>query len=587
MAAVVARERTRSGGTEQGAGAWMVLNQPTLYVVLTIGGVANATVFAGLSRYAARMSGPMFWAAAAACTALAFGSAFVPIADWRVSSIVFNVPFAIGPVLLFAGLQRFYGNEPHDRLVQGLIAAAVVSTVAFTYLWPNTATRIATLSAVMVVGYAGGSIAAWREPRGPGRIVARLVALTFFANGIATAGRATFIALAPIQYAFATPELEGLNSVAWVMNLLVAAVSAPLLVLAVAIRLFASLQAEKRRAEASETQFREFANSAAVGIFVTDVDGRCTYANPRCAEIAGTADGAMLGMGWQTVFLPEDLPSVIAAWREAVHGEGETVYTFRVRRPTGEIRWLRSRPVVLPSSDNHRNRFLATVEDITEQRDSYERIRELAQRLETVREDERRSVAYTLHEGVAQDLVAATLDLNRLRAQVGGSAEISDAADAVARAIDKCIRDLRDLTNSLRPGTLAHLPLETAISQYVRQFAERSGLDIRMSDGTPLPKLNDAVRLVFFRALQEGLTNVARHARAGHVTVSLAAEPARLALTIDDDGVGITEQDRNKPHALGLLAIQERFAALGGGLEIRRRGPCGTSLSVFLPWPSG
>ena len=75
-------------------------------------------------------------------------------------------------------------------------------------------------------------------------------------------------------------------------------------------------------------------------------------------------------------------------------------------------------------------------------------------------------------------------------------------------------------------------------------------------------------------------------ARARRVTVSLATEPARLALTIDDDGVGITEHDRNKPHALGLLAIQERFAALGGGLEIRRRGPNGTSMTVFLPRPA-
>ena len=438
----------------------------------------------------------------------------------------------------------------------------------------------------MAVGYGGAALVAWREPVGPGRTIARLVALTFLANGVSTLARAAFIVLAPVQFGFATPELEGLNSTAWVMNLLVACLGAPLLVLAVAVRLLDRLEAEKSRAEASELQFKELATSAGVGIFVTDADGRCTYANPRWNEIAGLADGATLGEGWKSAFLSEELPEVLAAWRTAVRGEGTPVYTFRVRRPSGEIRWTRSRPVALRSDGGKRNRFLATIEDITGLRNSYERIRELAQRLETVREDERRSVAHALHEGVAQDLVAATLDLNRLRAQTGGDARTIEACDEVARAIEKCIRDLRELTNSLRPGTIAHLPLASAVGQYARQFAERSGLQVEVTEAAPFPRLNDATRLVFFRAVQEALTNVARHARATRVAIMLAAGAGTLTMTISDDGIGFGEQDLDKPNALGLLGVQERFGALGGGLTIRRREPRGTTVTVHLPAPS-
>lgn len=564
----------------------MVLHQETLYTVLAVSGAASVAVFAGITRYAPRIAGPAFWAAASGCSALAFCSAIFPIWDWRLSSLVFNIPFSIGPVLLFAGMSRFYGGAPRDQLVRLLVAAGIAATVVFTFVWPNTAARIAALSFVMVAGYGGAVAVAWREPRGPGRTIARLVALTFLANGVTTVGRAAFILAAPVRYAFATPELEGLNSLAWVMNLLVAALSAPMLVLAVAVRLLESLETEKRRTEASEARFRELATSAGVGIFVTDADGRCTYTNPRWDEIAGLAPGATLGEGWQAAFPPEDIPEVLATWREAVRSDHPAVHTFRVRRPSGEIRWVRSRPIALRTPGQARNRFLTTVEDITELRNSYERIRELAQRLETVREDERRSVAHTLHEGVAQDLVAATLDLNRLRARAGDDPYVAQACNDVSRAVDKCIGDLRELTNSLRPGTLAHLPLVTAVSQYARQFAERSGLRIKVLETSPFPRLNDATRLVFFRAVQEALTNVARHARATEVTIDLAVEPARLTMTISDDGIGVADQDLGKPNALGLLAIQERFAALGGGLTVIRRQPRGTIVAVHVLAPS-
>jgi two-component system, NarL family, sensor histidine kinase UhpB len=561
------------------------LHQETLYAVLAVSGTASAAVFAGLARYAPRIAGPGFWAAAYACLALTFASTALTIDDWRIASLLFNIPFAIGPVFMFAGLTRFYGGERRDRLVQMLIVAGVAATVVFTFLWPNTATRIATLSLVMAAGYGGGARVAWRETAGPGQTVARLLALTFLVNAISTLARATIIVLAPVQYSFNTPDLGGLNSVTWVMYVLVVALSAPMLVLAVAVKLLASLETEKRRTETSEAQFRELATSADVGIFVTDTRGHCTYTNPRWKEITGLPGDAGLGDGWKAAFLSEDIPDVIAAWRDAVRGIRSAVRTVRVRRPGGELRWVRSHPVALRSPGEDRSRYLTTVEDITDLRNSYERIRELAQRLETVREDERRSVAHALHEGVAQDLVAATLDLNRLRSQSGGDSRIVAACDDVARSIDKCIGDLRQLTNSLRPGTLAHLPLATAIAQYARQFGERAGLRVEIVENSTIPSLSDATRLAFFRAVQETLTNVARHARATEVTIALGTESGQLKMTIGDDGVGVGEKDLEKVNALGLLGIQERFTALGGGLEVLRREPRGTTVTVHLPAP--
>ncbi|MBS0393894.1 MAG: PAS domain S-box protein [Proteobacteria bacterium] len=564
-----------------------LLDQQTLYVVLSVSAAGAAAVFAGIARYAPRIDGPALWSAASLCTVVAFGSGVVsvilPGVDWHVWSLLFNVSFATGPVLLFAGLARFYAGRRFDRAVGWAIALAVAATVAFTWAWPSTAARVGVLSAIVAAAYGGGAAVAWLEPRGPGRIIARILALTFITDALATLGRALMILFDPRSYSFESPDLAHINSLVWIANTVLSGVALPLMTLAVAVRLMASLQAARQRAEASEAQFRELAASAGVGILVTDAAGVCTYANPRWEEIAGLPPGATLGDGWRQAFLPEDVPAVQAAWRDAVRGEGPPVHTFRIRRPNGELRWARARPVALRSPDGRQNRYLATVEDITSLRHSYERIRELAQRLETVREDERRSVAHALHEGIAQDLVAATLDLNRLRSQTANDSPLRTACDEVARAIDKCIRDLRELTNSLRPGMLVHLPLVTAVSQYARQFSERAGLHIEVSEASPTPRLNDATRLVFFRAVQEALMNVARHARATRVAIRLLPEPGRMTLTVDDDGIGVADRDLDKANALGLLGVQERFAALGGGLVMSANEPRGTRFSVHLP----
>jgi signal transduction histidine kinase len=84
------------------------------------------------------------------------------------------------------------------------------------------------------------------------------------------------------------------------------------------------------------------------------------------------------------------------------------------------------------------------------------------------------------------------------------------------------------------------------------------------------------------RAAQEGLTNVARHAHATAVKVVLRAGRGGVAMSITDDGIGFTEASMHKPRSVGLVGIRERFAALGGGLVIRRRNP-GTTMTVYLP----
>jgi PAS domain S-box-containing protein len=221
--------------------------------------------------------------------------------------------------------------------------------------------------------------------------------------------------------------------------------------------------------------------------------------------------------------------------------------------------------------------------NVAELRESHARVSELAERLATVREDERRAVAVRLHEGVAQELYAAQLSLQELEREGRGHAGISELARQLARVIDQSIEDVRNLTDDLYPTSLAHLSLLEALGQLAGKFGRRAGVKVDVQQMPEFPQLDAPSQVLFFRAAQEALANVARHASATTVNISLEADSERVAMLVADDGKGIAPTDLHKAGSLGLLGIRERFTAAGGGVAVDRRPPAGTCVTVFLP----
>ena len=221
--------------------------------------------------------------------------------------------------------------------------------------------------------------------------------------------------------------------------------------------------------------------------------------------------------------------------------------------------------------------------DVTALHNSYERIRDLAQRLETIREDERRSIALMLHDGIAQDLAAATLSLEPLRSQPPDGRHVACDCNDLGQSLRHCIEELRRGANQLRPTTLGHLKLADALKVYAQTFAVVSGLHVEVAENRAFPAIKEATRVLFFRAAQEALTNVATHARAKTVEVELFTDAEQMIMQISDDGIGIPDGAMDKPASFGLLGIRERFAFHGGRMTVRRIAPTGTRMSVSLP----
>jgi PAS domain S-box-containing protein len=295
----------------------------------------------------------------------------------------------------------------------------------------------------------------------------------------------------------------------------------------------------------------------------------------------GLSREQVVGARVTDVIPPPSCDIVLNHYREAIRSgktvRWEEISVYPAGQRHGEV-------AVTPLYDANgvATHLIGIVHDVTEVRESHARIRELAERLATVREDERRAVAVALHERVAQELYAAQLNLKALERRSNGRSGITELAKELSRVIDQSIEDVRNLTDQLYPTSLAYLPLSEALEHLAHQVGKHSGVRVVVEQRPKFPQLETESRALFFRAAQEALANVVRHAAASSVTISLEADAERITMVIADDGRGVAPVDLRKPGSLGLLGMRERFAAAGGGLTVERGGSRGTRLTVFL-----
>jgi two-component system, NarL family, sensor histidine kinase UhpB len=311
-------------------------------------------------------------------------------------------------------------------------------------------------------------------------------------------------------------------------------------------------------------------------------DLRCEFANDAYLEWFGLTPDEAIGMPMREL-LGEELFRLNEPYvRAALNGSAQR-FEREIRKPDGTIGSTDARyiPDVDPSG-NVRG-FSVLVSVITELRRAYAKILELAQRLETARDDERHSLARVLHEGIAQDLFAMKLELELLRAEGEGRAGVMRLYESLSAGLTKCMTDIRQVADDLRPAELGNLRIAVAIERHARLLAEQTGIDIGVEEIAPFPAMEEKLQLVLFRAAQEALSNVVRHAQASQVDVVLSADEERVTLQVVDDGIGIGAGAWEEPGSLGILGLRERARSLGGHLAITGSQGRGTTFAFTLP----
>lgn len=307
------------------------------------------------------------------------------------------------------------------------------------------------------------------------------------------------------------------------------------------------------------------------GLLALDMAGRIEFANAAALRLFGRPRDELVG---GALGIPVGTDET---------GEIEIV------RPDGEVRLAEMR-VAIGRWDGHPARVL-TLRDMTDRRRierdvrmSRARLRNLAERLHAVREEERTAIAREIHDQLGQALTAIKMDLAWVLERLpDGPAPLRERGGAMQALVDSTLDVVRRLSAQLRPAILDDLGLEAAIEWQTQEFAKRTGcecvLDLR-AGGLDPDRHRD---IVVFRILQESLTNIARHAAAARVEVVLETGPARLLMRVTDDGKGITEQQVSDTKSLGVIGMRERAGSLGGRVYLQRAEGRGTVVTLDLP----
>ncbi|MFH1146483.1 MAG: response regulator [Pseudomonadota bacterium] len=222
--------------------------------------------------------------------------------------------------------------------------------------------------------------------------------------------------------------------------------------------------------------------------------------------------------------------------------------------------------------------------DVTECISCRKRLQHLSERLIHAQEEERSRISRELHDALGQTLTALKFDTFWLQDHFGDQdSAVKQRFEEMYGLIDDSISVVRKVASDLRPGILDDVGLGAAVEWYASEFERRSGIECVTLLDMPGKRLVDHVETAVYRIIQEALNNVARHAKASAVTISMKQKDAALLVEIADDGIGMEPSRIRSPHSTGMFGMRERAEILSGTLEVKSYPGKGTQVSVQVP----
>jgi PAS domain S-box-containing protein len=320
-------------------------------------------------------------------------------------------------------------------------------------------------------------------------------------------------------------------------------------------------------------QLHSMAESASQAIVALDDSGLIRYANPAWQRLTGlTADGA-LHSDWLETVHPADrqraADALLAGARAPVGA-----LTFRLPRTVGEVCWIDCHILALHDDFGDAQGHLLMAADVSdrvqEHRSALQRQQQLrlfARHLERRRELERLELAASLQQD-CQDMLArfdATLQA------LSGDAELTAAREPLrllTLQTQQLREQLREMALDLAPPGIAELGFAGALRRYVEKYQGRSGLLIALHLPEALEPVGRRAQTALYGVAREAIGNAVEHAQARRIDVSVELRANDARLRVSDDGIGVSERERNKPGRFGLFAAAERLAQVDGVLRV-------------------
>jgi PAS domain S-box-containing protein len=358
---------------------------------------------------------------------------------------------------------------------------------------------------------------------------------------------------------------------------------------------YANLEQRMEALRESEQKYRNIIENAVEGIFQATADGRYLSVNSAFARMCGFTSpeqmiGAITDIAHQLYVDPEDRMRIRRLYDDPGFVKG---FEAQFRRKDGGLIWVSITARSVRDESGVLLYYEGTIQDITERKRAElevqshrEQLRLLATELSVTEERERRRLATDLHDSIGQTLAMCKLKLSELRSQAPSNV-LADDCDYISTLLDQAIQGTRSLTFELSPPVLYELGLEAALESLVERMQQVNGIPINFSgDGGSKP-LSEDTAVLCFRAVQELLVNVVKHARAQKIEVSTGRDRGRIRVTVADDGIGFDTSEsvsrKGGKRGFGLFSIKERLQHLGGSLKVDSKPGQGTRVTLSAP----
>ncbi len=349
--------------------------------------------------------------------------------------------------------------------------------------------------------------------------------------------------------------------------------------------------AERRREQIAIAEQAALLELTQDSVFVIDREGTVLFWSRGAEVMFGYTKAQAAGKIAHELLcteFPQPFAEIMAELARVGHWEGDLLKTAQDgRRVAVTGRWA-----LQWGKRGQAPRVLVVNSDITERKRGEEslvlqkeQLRALAERLQWVREEDRKQVARDLHDQIGQILTAIKMDMTwMIRHLPESEVEVLARLRESTQSINDGVKAVRTICSGLRPGVLDDLGLAAAIEWQASEFSSRNGIHCQVSVPPIDLHLDGDRATATFRIFQECLTNVIRHAQAKKVRVDLCQEDENILLVVEDDGIGFHESGvSNALGSLGLLGMKERAQFCGGDVQITSFPGNGTTVTVRVP----
>jgi two-component system sensor histidine kinase UhpB len=337
----------------------------------------------------------------------------------------------------------------------------------------------------------------------------------------------------------------------------------------------------------SEKRFRSYFEQGLIGMAVSLPDRRWIQVNDRYCDMLGYSRDELLTMKWTDLTHPDDMERNLAPESHLLAGEIEhNTIDKRFLRKDGSIMHATVFARCFRRQDGSADHFLSLILDITERKraqEALERERRSLWRMLDSSIHERKTISYEIHDGIAQYLAAANMQLqshDALRKSSPGEAK--KAYKAAVKLVRQAYAESRRLINEVRPPLLDEVGLKTAIFHLVYEQRRFGATKIGFDSNVQFSRLPAVLENALYRITQEALANACKHSKSEQVAITMTQEGQDLRLEVRDWGIGFDPQSVEKGH-FGLEGIRQRTRLLGGQLSVASKPGCGTRIQVVVP----